>query len=116
MMCFIQNILGAVDLSRLIFVRNESVLIAANAMQLSHSKSALRNQGMNADAVTIDAPALDKKIVYLLHDEKPNTVDVAFGNKEGDINASSVIELSNVTQESVLRMMELNFLAFSRCE
>jgi len=76
---------------------------------------ALRNQGMNADAVTIDAPTLDKKIVYLLHDEKPNTVDVAFGNKDGDINASSVIELSNVTQESVLQMMELNFLASSRC-
>jgi len=33
------KVLGAVDLSRLIFVRNKSVLIAANAMQLSHSKS-----------------------------------------------------------------------------
>jgi len=36
---FYRLYLGAVDLSRLIFVRNKSVLIAANAMQLSHSKS-----------------------------------------------------------------------------
>jgi hypothetical protein len=29
----------------------------------------LRNQGMRADAITIDCIALDKKIVMLIHDD-----------------------------------------------
>ncbi len=31
----------------------------------------LRLQGMNTDAITIDCLAQDKKIVLLMHDEKP---------------------------------------------
>lgn len=71
---------------------------------------ALRNQGLDADAVTVDAPALDKKIVFLLHDSKPSTIDIAFGNKEGNITSSSVVKLDSLTVESALDMMESTFL------
>lgn len=49
----------------------------------------VRNQGMKADAITIDCIALDKKIVILIHDDKPDVVNIALGNKEGDIYSSS---------------------------
>ncbi len=54
----------------------------------------LRNQGMKADAITIDCIALDKKIVILIHDEKPNSVDIALGNKKGDIYSSLEYEIT----------------------
>ena len=45
----------------------------------------LRNQGMKADAVTIDCITLKKKIVMLTHDDTPDMVKIALGNKDGDI-------------------------------
>ena len=66
----------------------------------------LRKQGMPADAITIDCIKLDKKIVFLLHDAKPNTVNVAVGNKAGDIDSSSDIELSQLCATSALVLME----------
>ena len=48
---------------------------------------ALRKQGINADAVTIDCIPLNKKIVFLIHDDKPEIVDIALGNKEGNIQS-----------------------------
>lgn len=71
---------------------------------------ALRKQGINADAVTVDCIPLNKKIVFLMHDEKPDTVDIALGNKEGDIQSSSVYDLNKVSVAMVIGIMENNFL------
>jgi hypothetical protein len=70
----------------------------------------LRKQGINADAVTIDCLRLNKKIVFLLHDDKADIVDIAFGNKEGDIQSSSEYDLNKISVEKVIRIMEDNFL------
>lgn len=66
----------------------------------------LRQQGMKADAITIDCVALDKKIVFLLHDEKPDRVDIALGNKNGDIFSSTEYELKNVNESVVVSILE----------
>ena len=69
----------------------------------------LRNQGMQADAITIDCIAQDKKIVILLHDNKPEVVDIALGNKEGCIYSSKEYELTKISETVILEMMEMNF-------
>lgn len=66
----------------------------------------LRQQGMNADAITIDCIALDKKIVFLLHDNNPLQVDIAFGNKVGDITRSSQQPLSEITVSRVVEYQQ----------
>lgn len=71
----------------------------------------LRNQGMKADAITIDCIALDKKIVILLHDDKPDVVDIALGNKEGDIYSSSEYELVKISEAVIVGIMETNFIS-----
>jgi hypothetical protein len=71
---------------------------------------ALRKQGINADAVTIDCISLNKKIVFLMHDEKPDIVDIALGNKEGDIQSSSEYDFNKISVEKVIRIMKDNFL------
>lgn len=71
---------------------------------------ALRKQGINADAVTIDCPPLNKKIVFLMHDDKTDIVDIAFGNKEGDIRSSSEYNLNEISVAKVISIMEDNFL------
>ena len=70
----------------------------------------LRKQGLPADAITIDCITLDKKIVFLLHDTKPNTVNITLGNKAGDIDSSSDYQLSQLSVASVLILLESNFL------
>jgi len=65
----------------------------------------LRKQGMKADAISIDCVPLDKKIVFLLHDAKPNQVDIAFGNKAGDISSSSQQAISDVSVDKVVGYM-----------
>ena len=72
---------------------------------------ALRNQGMKADAVTIDCIAQDKRIVILIHDHKPDLVDIALGNKEGDIFSSSEYELNKISEAFIVEMMEANFVS-----
>lgn len=69
----------------------------------------LRNQGMKADAITIDCIALDKKIVILIHDDKPDFVNIALGNKKGDIYSSSEYELANISEAVIVEIMEVNF-------
>jgi hypothetical protein len=69
----------------------------------------LRNQGMKADAITIDCIALDKKIVILLQDDKPDVVNIALGNKEGDIYSSSEYELVQISEAVIVEIMEANF-------
>ena len=71
---------------------------------------ALRKQGINADAVTIDCPPLNKKIVFLMHDDKTDIVDIAFGNKEGDIRSSSEYNLNEISVAKVISIMEDNLL------
>lgn len=70
----------------------------------------LRNQGMKADAITIDCIAKDTKIVILIHDAKPHAVDIALGNKSGDIYSSSEYALSEITESTILKIMEVNFI------
>lgn len=71
---------------------------------------ALRKQGMKADAITIDCITLDKKIVFLLEDNKPNSVGVALGNKAGDIDSSYEYALNKLSKERVLEIMEECFI------
>ena len=70
----------------------------------------LRNQGMKADAITIDCIALDKKIVILIHDDKPDTVNIALGNKKGDIHSSSEYKLIELSEATILEIMKENFV------
>ena len=65
----------------------------------------LRQQGMNADAITVDCIPLNKKIVFLLHDEKSQQVDIAFGNKAGDINSTLQIQMSELSTHKVVTFM-----------
>ncbi len=71
----------------------------------------LRNQGMKADAITIDCIALDKKIVILLHDDKPDVADIALGNKEGEIYSSSEFEIAKLSEAAIVEIMEVNFIS-----
>lgn len=70
----------------------------------------LRKQGINADAITIEYIAMDKKMVLVLHDSKPETVDIALGDKAGVVHSSTEHALKNVSVSQILNMMEVNFL------
>lgn len=70
----------------------------------------LRNQGMNADAITIDCISRDKKIVILIHDDKPDVANITLGNKNGDIDSSSEYLISEITEAVIVEIMEMNFI------
>lgn len=70
----------------------------------------LRNQGIKADAITIDCLVLNKKIVILLHDDKPKVASIALGNKEGDIFSSTEYLLTDISEEVLVRVMQENFI------
>ena len=70
----------------------------------------LRNQGIKADAITIDCIALDKKVVFLIHDDKPKIVSIALGNKNGDIYSSSEYAICDISETVILGIMEVNFI------
>lgn len=70
----------------------------------------LRNQGMNADAITIDCISLDKKMLILLHDDKPGTVDIVLGNKTGEIYSTSEYAMSKISEDFIVEIMEKNFI------
>ena len=69
----------------------------------------LRNKGMKADAITIDCIALDKKIVILIHDDNPDTVEIALGNKAGDIFSSSEYKIVEISEDVIVGIMQENF-------
>lgn len=71
---------------------------------------ALRAQGMRADAITVDCVAFDKKVVLLLHDAKPDIVEIALGNKNGDIFSTSEYELAELTETVILGVLEMSFI------
>jgi hypothetical protein len=70
----------------------------------------LRNQGMKADAITIDCIALNKKIVFLLYDDNPEVVNIALGNKDGDIYSSSEYMLNEISETVIVKIMKDNFI------
>jgi hypothetical protein len=70
----------------------------------------LSQQGIPADAITIDCIMLDKKIVILIHDDKPDTVDIALGNKDGDIFSSSEQAVLTLSETALVTIMEENFI------
>ncbi|KGJ96007.1 hypothetical protein [Colwellia psychrerythraea] len=70
----------------------------------------LRKQGMNADAITIDCIAMDKKIVLVLHDSKPNFVDLALGNKAGEIHSSTEHAIKDINITQILDLLEVTFI------
>jgi hypothetical protein len=53
---------------------------------------------------------LDKKIVILIHDDKPDTVDIALGNKDGDIFSSSEQAVLTLSETALVTIMEENFI------
>jgi len=69
----------------------------------------LRQQGMNSDAITIDCPAQNKKIVFLLHDEKPDYISIAVGDKTGKVETSSEIGLESFSETTLIAMLEMHF-------
>jgi len=71
---------------------------------------ALRNNGMPADAITIECTSQNKKIVVLIHDEKPDIVEVALGNKAGEIHSSFEYAFNELSDAVILAVMEKNFL------
>jgi len=70
----------------------------------------LRNQGIKADAITIDCIAIDKKIVILIYDDKPNVVSIALGNKDGDIYSSTEYVISEISEKIIVEIMRTNFI------
>jgi transcription antitermination factor NusA-like protein len=87
------------------YERNKSVDTLMGIMDKT-----LRKQGMQADAITIDCIATDKKIVLVLHDSKPGLVDIALGDKAGVVDSASEHLLKDVTIIQIIAMMEENFL------
>jgi len=51
-----------------------------------------------------------KKIVTLIHDDKPDVVNIALGNKKGDIYSSSEYELVKISEAVIVGIMEVNFI------
>lgn len=70
----------------------------------------LRNQGMATDAITIDCVAQDKKMVLLLHDKTPTTINVALGNKAGEVFSSIELAIDKLSVEQVVGLLEMNFV------
>ncbi|PKF61021.1 hypothetical protein CW745_11965 [Psychromonas sp. psych-6C06] len=95
------NIAQANDL---FYLNNKSLDTVIGIMDKS-----LRKQGMQAEAISIDCVPLNKKIVFLLHDAKPDQADIAFGNKAGDINSTRQISLSELTVPVILTFMQEYF-------
>jgi hypothetical protein len=52
-----------------------------------------------------------KKIVTLIHDDKPDVVNIALGNKDGDIYSSSEYELVKKPETIIVVIMEANFIS-----
>ncbi|TRX55705.1 hypothetical protein [Thalassomonas sp. M1454] len=70
----------------------------------------LRQQGMNSDAVIINCISNNKKIVFLLHDEKPETVDIALGTNDGDVETSNQYQLAELDVDKTLEIMTENLV------
>ena len=70
----------------------------------------LRNQGIKADAVTVECVTVDRKLLILIHDEKPDSVTIVSGNKAGDIYSKTEYAMSEVSESFFVDIMERNFI------
>lgn len=102
-------------------LKNLSEIVArANDALYDHDKNVstvmgimdqnLRKQGVAADAITIDCLALDKKIVIFIRDDRPDSVDVALGNKAGDIHSCVTYPTEQITEAFMLQLMQDSFV------
>ena len=73
----------------------------------------LRKQGLAADAITVDCLALDRKIVIFIRDDRPDSVDVALGNKAGDIHSCVSHPTNQLTEAFMLQLMRDKFVTAS---
>lgn len=71
---------------------------------------ALRNQGIKADAVSVECVTADKKILILVQDDKPDFTTIVIGNKSGDIYSKTEYKLNEMTQEFFIEIMESHFI------
>lgn len=71
---------------------------------------ALRRQGMQADALSFDCVPLKKKMVFLLHDDKALTIDIALGNAQGEIFSSFQQQIELLSEQYFFDLMEEYFI------
>lgn len=66
----------------------------------------LRKSGFAADALTITNAKTDKRILFILHDDKPDTVDYEFGKASEDPTFEfKSIEFEKLTQQTLYDWM-----------
>lgn len=66
----------------------------------------LRKSGFSADALTITNNKTNKRILMILHDDKPDTVDYEFGSASEDPTFKfNTIELEKLTQQQLYNWM-----------
>lgn len=67
----------------------------------------LRKSGFSADALTITNAKTDKRILIILHDDKPDTVDYEFGKASDDPTFEfKSIEFEKLTQQTLYDWMQ----------
>jgi hypothetical protein len=54
---------------------------------------------------------IHKKIVTLIHDDKPDVVNIALSNKKSDIYSSSEYQLVKISEAVIVEIMEVNFIS-----
>lgn len=75
----------------------------------------LRDSGFAADAMTIDCMRSGKRIICILHDDNPDTVDYQFGyrDKDPDMNFLKIAK-SDLTQIQFYDWMKQYFIETSQ--
>ncbi len=71
----------------------------------------LRKQGIKADAVTVDCVAADRKLLILVHDDKPDSITIVSGNKAGDIYSKDEYAMHEISEDFFVNIMEKNFIS-----
>ena len=71
----------------------------------------MRDAGFAADALTIDCITSGKRILFILHDSAPDTLDYLFGYRDKDPDmVFEKIALTDATKEQFYAWMEGYFL------
>jgi hypothetical protein len=66
----------------------------------------LRKSGFAADTMTIQHHACDKRIIFVLHDDSPGTVDIEFGKISEDPSFEfESFSLENLTEQQFYTWM-----------
>ncbi len=67
----------------------------------------LRKSGFNADTMTIDNQKTDKRILIILHDDKPGSADIEFCYCSKDPNFDfTAVPLESLTQAKFYQWMQ----------